>query len=93
MRNTNYKLACHTPLLWYVNVMANITAFIFGIIALILAIVALIPLLGWANWIILPIAAIGAIIGMASERNSGRNFCFGVVILCAIRLFLGGGIF
>lgn len=73
--------------------MANIIAFVFGVIALILALLALIPLLGWANWIIIPIAAIGAICGMASDKNSGRNFCIGVIILCAVRLWLGGGIF
>lgn len=73
--------------------MANIIAFLLGIIALIFAIPALLPLLGWANWLIIVIAGIGAIFGLASDKNSGRNFCFGVMALCAIRLWLGGGLF
>jgi hypothetical protein len=71
--------------------MTNILAFLFGIIALILAIIGFIPLLGWLNWGIILIAGIGAIFGMASQSNSGRNFCFGVMILCAARLWIGGG--
>jgi hypothetical protein len=72
--------------------MANIIAFILGIFSLLLALLALIPLLGWANWIIIPVAAVGAIFGAASDKNSGRNFCIGVIILCALRLWIGGGI-
>jgi hypothetical protein len=72
--------------------MSNIIAFILGIVSLILALLALIPLLGWANWIIIPIAAVGAIFGAASEKNSGRNFCIGVIVLCALRLWIGGGL-
>jgi hypothetical protein len=72
--------------------MANIIAFLLGIVALVLAIPAFIPLLGWANWLIILIAGIGVIFGMASGKNSGRNFCIGVVILCALRLWMGGGL-
>ncbi|MEE9434571.1 MAG: hypothetical protein V3V15_10075 [Sphingorhabdus sp.] len=72
--------------------MANILAFLFGIVALVLAIVGFIPFLGWLNWGIILIAGIGAIFGLASSANSGRNFCFGVMALCAIRLWLGGGL-
>ncbi len=73
--------------------MANIIAFLLGIVALIFAIPAFIPLLGALNWIIILIAGIGAIFGAASVKNSGRNFCIGVMLLCAIRLWLGGGLF
>jgi hypothetical protein len=72
--------------------MANIIAFFLGLIALLLAIPAFIPLLGWANWLIILIAGVGAVFGMASDKNGGRNFCIGVVILCALRLWLGGGL-
>jgi hypothetical protein len=72
--------------------MANIIAFIFGAIALIFALVAFIPLLGWLNWIIMPIAGIGVAFGFASDKNGGRNFCLVVVAICAIRLWIGGGI-
>ncbi len=73
--------------------MANIIAFIFGLIALLLAMVGFIPLLGWLNWLIIPIAAVGAIFGLLSEKNGGRNFCLVVIAICALRLWIGGGIF
>lgn len=72
--------------------MANIIAFIFGLIALVLAMVGFIPLLGWLNWLIIPIAAVGAIFGLVSEKNGGRNFCLVVIAICALRLWIGGGI-
>lgn len=72
--------------------MANIIAFLFGLIALVLAIVGFIPLLGWLNWLIILIAGIGAAFGFASDKNSGRNFCFAVMAICVLRLWMGGGI-
>ena len=73
--------------------MANIIAILFGLIALILAVIGFIPLLGWLNWFIILIAGGGAAFGFASSSNSGRNFCLVVMAICAIRLWLGGGIF
>jgi hypothetical protein len=73
--------------------MANIIAFLLGLIALILAIIGFIPLLGWLNWFIILIAGIGAAFGFASDKNSGRNFCLVVIAICAVRLWMGGGIF
>ena len=72
--------------------MLNILAFLFGAIALLLAIVGFIPFLGALNWINILIAAIGAAFGFASTSNSGRNFCLVVIAICAVRLWLGGGI-
>jgi hypothetical protein len=72
--------------------MANIIAFLFGLIALILAIIGFIPLLGWLNWLIILIAGVGAVFGFVSEKNAGRNFCFVVMAICALRLWIGGGI-
>ncbi len=73
-------------------VMANIIAFLFGLIALVLAVVGFIPFLGWLNWLIILIAGVGAAFGLISEKNSGRNFCFVVMAICAFRLWIGGGI-
>ena len=72
--------------------MANIIAFLFGFIALVLAFIGFIPLLGWLNWLIILIAGVGAVLGMISTKNSGRNFCFVVMAICALRLWIGGGI-
>lgn len=71
--------------------MANIIAFLFGLIALVFAIIGFIPLLGWLNWFIILIAGIGVAFGFASSSNSGRNFCLVVIAICAVRLWLGGG--
>lgn len=72
--------------------MANIIAFLLGAVALVLAIPAFIPLLGWMNWIILLIAGAGIAFGAASSSNGGRNFCIVVAAICALRLWLGGGL-
>ena len=53
--------------------MFNIASLIIGFIALIFAIVAFLPLLGWANWLIIPLALIGAGIGVLSRGTAGRN--------------------
>jgi hypothetical protein len=72
--------------------MANIIAFLFGAVALLLAIIGFIPLLGWLNWFNLLIAGIGIAFGFASDKNAGRNFCIVVAAICALRLWLGGGL-
>jgi hypothetical protein len=72
--------------------MLNILSIIIGIVALLLAIPSAIPFLGWGNWIVLPIAIVGAGLGALSRSNQGRNFCLIVIVIAAIRLSLGGGI-
>lgn len=73
--------------------MFNLVSIIIGIVALICALVAFIPLLGWANWLIIPLAIIGAAIGMISRGTAGRNLNLFVILIGVIRLALGGGIF
>jgi len=53
----------------------------------------MLPLLGWLNWIVLPIAVVGAGFGAISSSNGGRNFCLVVFAIAVVRLMLGGGIF
>jgi hypothetical protein len=72
--------------------MFNLASLIIGIVALILAIVAFIPLLGWANWFIIPLAIIGAVVGMISRSTGGRNLNLCVIVIGIVRLMLGGGI-
>jgi hypothetical protein len=76
----------------YNTVMANLISILIGGIALILAFVGLVPLLGWTNWLILPIAGVGALFGLISSRSSGMYFCLIVMAICAFRLWIGGGI-
>ena len=73
--------------------MFNIASLIIGFVALILAVVAFIPLLGWANWFIIPLAIIGAVIGMISRGTAGRNLNLFVIVIAIVRLMLGGGFF
>ena len=72
--------------------MLNIVSLLIGAVALVLAVIAFLPLLGWANWLIIPLALIGAGVGMASSSNAGRNLNLFVVLIGVIRLSLGGGI-
>ena len=73
--------------------MFNIASLIIGFVALILAIVAFLPLLGWANWLIIPLALIGAGIGVLSRGTAGRNLNLLVIVIGAVRLMIGGGLF
>jgi hypothetical protein len=72
--------------------MLNLLSILTGIVALLLAIPSTIPLLGWGNWLVLPIALVGAGLGALSRSNGGRNFCLVVFALASVRLMLGGGI-
>jgi hypothetical protein len=73
--------------------MFNVASLIIGFIALIFAIVAFLPLLGWANWLIIPLAIIGAGVGMLSRGTAGRNLNLLVIVVGIVRLMIGGGIF
>lgn len=72
--------------------MLNITSIVIGLIALILAVFAFIPLLGWANWVIIPFAVVGLALGAMSDRTAGRNLNIVVIVIGVVRLMLGGGI-
>ena len=72
--------------------MFNIVSLIIGAVAFIFALIAFIPLLGWANWLIIPLAIIGAGVGMISSSNTGRNLNLFVILIGVIRLSIGGGI-
>lgn len=73
--------------------MFNIISILIGAIALVFALPGLIPLLGWINWLVLPVALVGAGIGVLSRSNVGRNLNILVLIVGVLRLMLGGGLF
>jgi hypothetical protein len=73
--------------------MFNLVSLIIGFVALVCAVIAFIPLLGWANWLIIPLAIVGAGIGMVSSGSAGRNLNLFVILVAAVRLSLGGGFF
>ena len=72
--------------------MFNVVSIIIGIVGLIFAAIAFLPFLGWANWLVIPLAIIGAAIGFMSRGTAGRNLNVFVIIVGVVRLMLGGGI-
>jgi hypothetical protein len=72
--------------------MLNLVSLIIGGVALVLAGIAFLPLLGWANWLIIPLAVIGAGIGMVSRGSAGRDLNLLVILIGVVRLMMGGGL-
>ena len=72
--------------------MLNIVSLIIGVVALLFALPAFLPLLGWMNWLVVPLAIVGAGVGAMSSRTSGRNLNLVVIVIGVLRLILGGGI-
>ena len=54
--------------------MFNLVSLIIGSVALVFAVIAFLPLLGWANWLIIPLAIIGAVIHGGQEDPLVRAF-------------------
>ena len=73
--------------------MFNLVSLIIGGVALVMAAIAFLPLLGWANWLIIPLAVIGAAVGMISSGTAGRNLNLFVIVVGIVRLIMGGGLF
>jgi hypothetical protein len=72
--------------------MFNLVSLIIGFVALLCVMVAFIPFLGILNWLIIPLAIIGAAVGMISRGTAGRNLNLLVIVIGVVRLMLGGGI-
>jgi hypothetical protein len=72
--------------------MFNFVSLIIGFVALLCALVAFLPLLGWLNWLIIPLAILGAAFGVISRGTAGRNLNLLVILIGAVRLMIGGGI-
>ena len=72
--------------------MLNILSILTGLLSLLIVIPSQIPLLGWGNWLALPVIVVGIVLGALSRSNSGRNFCLIVFAIACVRLVIGGGI-
>tara|TARA_A100001391_G_scaffold78331_1_gene50612 strand:+ start:76353 stop:76574 length:222 start_codon:yes stop_codon:yes gene_type:complete len=72
--------------------MFNVLSILIGLVSLVIVIPSQIPLLGWGNWVALPLVVIGIAFGALSSSNGGRNFCLIIFIVAVIRLALGGGV-
>ncbi len=72
--------------------MLNLASLVIGALALVATLFAFLPLLGWANWFIVPYALFGALIGQFASGTGARNFCLAVAAFAMLRLWVGGGI-
>ena len=72
--------------------MLNLVSILIGLVTLMLGLVAFVPLLGWMNWLVIPIGIVGAAVGALSSSTAGRNLNLVLIVVFAIRLSLGGGI-
>ncbi len=80
----------------------GLISLLWGIVAMAWMVIALIPVIGITNWLLIPFAAVGAVIaaiGIAVTRFDHRGrakaglVLNGIVIVVAItRLSLGGGV-
>lgn len=71
--------------------MLNLVSVIIGVVALIFAVPAFVPLLAWLYWFIIPLALIGAAVGMGAQNKTGRNLNLFVIVIGLVRLSIGGG--
>ena len=72
--------------------MLNVISILIGLVALLFAIPAFLPILALAYYLIIPLAIIGAVVGMMSSSNTGRNLNLFVILIGVVRLSIGGGI-
>lgn len=80
----------------------GVISILWGILAMVWMVLALIPVIGITNWLLIPFAAVGAIIAgigllLTRSANNGRAkaglVLNGIVIVVAVwRLGLGGGL-
>jgi hypothetical protein len=72
--------------------MLNLVSIVIGLVSLVFVAIAFLPFLGWANWLVIPLAVIGAAIGAMSRGRAGLNINILVIIVGVLRLMLGGGL-
>lgn len=74
--------------------MLNLLSLVTGAVALLIALIGIlpIPLLPLVNWIAFPIAVVGLVFGLLSDRTSGRNLNIVVLVISGLRLMLTGGL-
>ncbi|NUO78395.1 MAG: hypothetical protein HOQ32_20595 [Lysobacter sp.] len=81
----------------------GLISLLWGIFAMIWMVIALIPVIGLSNWLLIPFAAVGAVIAaigilFTREQNRGRaktglvlNTL--VIVVAIVRLSMTGGLF
>lgn len=81
----------------------QLLALIWGLLAMVGLGVGFLPCVGWLNWLNIPFALVGLIIGIVSVSNAplgqrgtgtgGTVLCAIAVVLGVLRLIVGGFIF
>jgi hypothetical protein len=72
--------------------MLNLLSTLIGVLAVLSTIIAFVPIFGWVYWVIVPLALFGAVLGLLSEKTTGRNLNLVVVLIGIFTLFLGSGL-
>ncbi len=69
----------------------QVISLIFGLIALLFMFIGLIPFLGWTNWINIPVAFVGLILGAIGLSAAKKGKTIGIIgiILCVIAILFG----
>ncbi|HEV8694806.1 MAG TPA: hypothetical protein VGQ93_11590 [Lysobacter sp.] len=80
----------------------GLISLLWGIVAILWMVLALIPIVGITNWLLIPFAAVGAVIaaiGILFTRSEKRGRAKAglilngiVIVVAAIRLSMGGGL-
>ncbi len=70
----------------------NLISVLIGLVALLGALIGFLPLLGWLNWLVIPVAVVGLVLGLLARERAGRNVNAVVMAFAAIRLAIGGGL-
>lgn len=65
---------------------------LFGILALIGMLLGMIPLLGWLNWVNIPLAILGLLFSVIGKSKGGVTICVVAILLGGMRLMIGGGL-
>lgn len=76
-----------------IGAMLNLVSLAIGLVAIVPILLALLPLLGWANWFLLPLPVIGLAIGALARGKAGRNLNLVLLLVAIARLKLGHGLF
>ncbi len=71
--------------------MLNVISLLIGIAAAVVAFFGLVPLVGWANWFVIPVAGLGLLLGLVSSRREGQILNLVVIAVALVRLSIGGG--
>jgi hypothetical protein len=65
---------------------------LFAVLSLIGMVLGLIPLLGWLNWLNIPLAILGLVFSVIGKSRGSTIICSVAIIFGGIRLLIGGGI-